>query len=324
MNPGPELILDRRTSSSLAAFLRSSFVQYALYALMFSIWGSSFFFTAIALRSFNPVVLPLVRMAIATVALAGVVVVRRLPFPRGGVIYGHFAVLGILNIAFPYLLLTWAQRHVNSSSVSVLSATTPLFVFLFSWLVTGSERFNLLRGMGVVLAFLGVTSLCGPLGSASPGISVWSLVIVFCSMIFAIGNIYTRWSLVAVHPFMIAFLQVGAGTAYLLVANLVAGSLHVERPAAASILAILELGVLGSALTYLLFFHFIQRWGSTAASLNTYFQPVIGLGLGVAVLGEGITIRSWVSLIIILLGVLSFGAGTMLVTILRSRSGSSL
>jgi hypothetical protein len=43
------------------------------------------------------------------------------------------------------------------------------------------------------------------------------------------------------------------------------------------LLAALELGLLGSAVGYLLSVRFIQRWGSTAASVNTYLQPLVGV-----------------------------------------------
>jgi drug/metabolite transporter (DMT)-like permease len=293
----------------LVRLLRADPWQQLLFVLMFSIWGSSFFFTALALRSFNPLLLPLLRMSIATVVLAGLVAVQRRPLPRRRIVYLHVAVLGAVNIAIPYVFLTWAQTHVASSMAIVLSATTPIFVFLFSWLIVRTESFRPLRGLGLLLAFAGVAILAGLRGA---GGGIWPMVIIACSMVFAAGNVYTRRFLAGVDPMMIAFLQIAAGTLGLFLIAAAGGALHWGAVQPISLAALLELGLLGSAFAYVLFFHFIQRWGSTAASLNTYLQPITGLALGVCVLGETMTLRTWVALAIILTGVLLFGIGSVL------------
>jgi drug/metabolite transporter (DMT)-like permease len=281
--------------------------QLTLYALMCAVWGSSFFFTAIALRGFNATSLPALRMVLATAALAVVVRARRLPLPREPVVWAHLAVLGVFNIALPYLLLTWAQLHVNSSTASILSATTPLFVFIFSWLVVRTEAFSALRAAGLVLAFLGVVALYGADHTSARDVGPWSLAIVLCSMMYAAGNVYTRRFVPGVHPFVIALLQIGIGAFCLVAFGVATGTLSAATDNPAAWLALLELGLAGSALTYLLFFHFLRRWGSTATSLNTYFQPIVGLGLGVVVLHDSITLTGWLALGVVMLGIALFG-----------------
>ncbi|MBN9045962.1 MAG: EamA family transporter [Rhizobiales bacterium] len=286
-------------------------LQLFLYTLMFSIWGSSFFFTALALRSFNGFTVPILRMVLATLALGAIVAFRRLPLPRDPVLWMHLALLGALNIAIPYILLTLAQLHVHSSLTSVLSATTPLFAFLFSWLLVRTERFNAIRALGLLVAFGGIAALYGFGQRTGGGFDYWELIIVFSSAMFAGGNVYTRRFLNGIHPFVVAFLQIGLGALYLLVAGLASGTFQIGAPSPISVLAILELGFAGSALTYLLFFHFIHLWGSTAASLNTYFQPLVGVTLGVLVLGDRVSPSGWLSLATVLCGVIIFGAGSL-------------
>ncbi len=111
-----------------------------------------------------------------------------------------------------------------------------------------------------------------------------------------------------------SILQIADGgyhLAVVLVAGLASGTFQIGAPSPISVLAILELGFAGSALTYLLFFHFIHLWGSTAASLNTYFQPLVGVTLGVLVLGDRVSPSGWLSLATVLCGVIIFGAGSL-------------
>jgi drug/metabolite transporter (DMT)-like permease len=279
--------------------------NYALYAAMTSIWGASFFFTAIALRSFNPFMVVLVRMALGAAALGVVVRVRRAALPRDGRVLRHLLVLGAFNIALPFTLLTLAQVHVTSSVAVVLSATTPVFVFLIASLVTRAERFSGRRLAGIVTAFGGMAVLSGLNGSGTGW--GWPLLVVLSSAIFAGGNVYTRRHLPHLDPAVIACCQVTAGALWLLPVTALTGNLTVSAPDPLSALALLELGLLGSGAAYLLFFRFILLWGSTAASVNTYLQPVVGLLLSVLLLDEAMSGRHWAALGAILLGILIFG-----------------
>jgi len=295
----------------MSALQARTIVQLGLYTLMFSVWGSSFFFTALALRGFNVMSLAALRMALAAVVLGGVVLLYRLPFPRDPKIWMHAFILGLFNIGVPYVLLIWAQLHVRSSAASVLSATTPLFVFVFSWLIVRTESFGLLRALGLVLAFAGIVILNGLDQGPAADEGIWPMMIVLSSIFFAAGNVYTRRFLSSVHPFMVAFLQIGIGALCLLLAAQAAGQLTIGNPDPIALLALAELAIAGSALTYVLFFYFIRQWGSTATSLNTYFQPVVGLSLGIFALHEPIAPMGWLALLTILCGVALFGIGTV-------------
>lgn len=273
-------------------------MNYLLYGAMTTIWGASFFFTAIALDAVNPSMIVLVRLALAAVALNLALLVRGRRLPRDGAAVRHLLILGALNIALPFTLLTWAQVHVNSSTTVVLSATTPVFVFLLA------ERFDALRLGGIVLSFLGIAALAGLDGG---GAWHWQLVIVATSLIFAAGNVYTGRFLSHLEPPVIAAGQLTAGAVLLLPVTVASGNFALPALDPMPLLAVLELGLLGSAAGYLLYFRFIQLWGSTMTSLNTYLQPAVGLLLGVLVLGEAMSARQWLSLGVILLGLLLFG-----------------
>lgn len=281
--------------------------RVGLYGLMVAIWGSSFFFTALGLTAFPPFLLVQLRMTIATVVLGLVVLVLRRPLPRSRALWRHFAVLGLLGISGPYALLTWAQVWVPSSTAIVLSSTTPIFVFLFATFVTRAERFRSLRLAGIIVAFTGVVLLTA--GESRGGAGwFWPAVIVFTSMVYAVANIYTRTFVSAVDPIVTAFLQLGFGAVWLAPLTILTGSATAVHPTVVGVLAVLELGILGSGFAYVLFFFFIRTWGSTVTSMNTYLQPVVGVLLGVAVLGERPTPVGWLALCVIAIGVVLFGS----------------
>lgn len=284
--------------------------QAGLYLTMCLIWGSSYFFITIALRGFNAPTLVSLRMLLATAALAGVALVTRTSFPREKTVWLHFLVLGLFNIALPYSLLTFALTQVNSSTASIMSSTTPLWVFLISWLIARTERFGALRAMGLLIAFLGIVAVYATNRLPTGELSAWSLVIVMCSIMYASGNVYTRRFLRGINPLMVALLQIGVGAVMLNCFNLATGRIEIGNPDIWAWLSLLQLGVVGSAFAYTLYFYFIRNWGSTATSLNTYLQPIIGLSLGVVILDEMIRPLTWLAMAVVMVGIVTFGVGT--------------
>ncbi|MFD9670076.1 DMT family transporter [Rhodococcus sp. NPDC059968] len=294
---------------------RITAVDLLLYATMVLVWGSTYFFTAIALRGFAPMALVSARMAIAALMLCGLVCIKRVPLPSRRVAMQLFA-LGICNVAIPFTLLTIVQTHLPSTLMSVLSATTPIFTFLIAGLVIRAEQVTVSRAVGIGLAFVGVACMHPPQGG---GGWIWPLAAAAAMLVFAIGNIANNRYLAGVDPLLIAAGQITTGA--LVSAPLAILEGHpIGRPGWAPVAALIELGLLASALCYLLYFRSIQRLGSTVTSFSTFMQQPIGLALGVWVLGETITAQQWAALGAILTGLAIFTSGATLAPLLRRPS----
>ena len=70
------------------------------------------------------------------------------------------------------------------------------------------------------------------------------------------------------------------------------------------LLALLALGILGTALAYIIYYRLIQGSGATGASLVTYIVPVFGIFWGWAILDERLAWNAFAALAMILLGLL--------------------
>jgi drug/metabolite transporter (DMT)-like permease len=89
------------------------------------------------------------------------------------------------------------------------------------------------------------------------------------------------------------------------------------RPAAASVGAIVWLGVLGSGLAYLAFFRLLGRWGATRTAAVAYLLPVVGIVLGAMVLSEPIDARTIAGTLLIIGGVSLVNSGQLVFARLR-------
>jgi drug/metabolite transporter (DMT)-like permease len=75
-----------------------------------------------------------------------------------------------------------------------------------------------------------------------------------------------------------------------------------QVPPASSIVALVTLGIVNTGVAYWLFYLLIDEAGAATASVITYVVPVVALFLGVALLGERLTVGAIVGLILIALG----------------------
>ena len=284
---------------------RSSRIDWLIFIALGFFWGSSYLFIKIGVdHGLQPFTLIMFRLLIGFVLLATVVAVAREPLPRDPRTYGHLAVMGTINIAIPFALITFAEQTVDSSLASVINSAVPLFVIVIAALFLKGETITLNRVAGLIVGFIGVALLVGfDVTDLSSANAVGELALIGATISYAIGAVYSRRNIHGLRPMIPALFQVFFGL-------LITGTLAfvTERPLAVewvpeSLLAVVWLGLLGSGLAYLCFFRILQHWGATRTSLVAYLLPVYGIALGALVLNERIDVTTLVGTALIIGGI---------------------
>jgi drug/metabolite transporter (DMT)-like permease len=265
-------------------------IDWLLFVLLGFFWGSSYLFIKIGvdagLESFTLVML---RLLIGVALLGVVVAAAREPLPRGRRIYFHLAVLGVFSVALPFVLITWAERSVDSALAATLTAPVPIFVVPIAALLLHDERISLNKIIGVAIGLIGVAILVGFDPGSVARADLWAeLALIGAAFSYALGGVYARRNVRGYRPMIPAVFQVF----FALVMVTILAFLF-ERPLEAdltgdALLAVVWLGLFGSGMAYLLFFRLLGRWGATRTSLVAYLLPVFGIALGAAVLAEPI------------------------------------
>jgi drug/metabolite transporter (DMT)-like permease len=285
---------------------RSSRIDWLIFLALGFMWGSSYLFIKIGVEQggLPPLTLIAMRLGIGFVILATVVALAREPLPREPRMYGHLLVMAVINIVLPFWLITWAEQSVESSLASILNGTVPLFVIVIAALFLRDEPITVNRLVGLVVGFVGVVVLTsrglGSLGSAN---LAGEVALVASAISYAAGNVYARRNVQGLRPMIPAVFQVGFA---LVISTVLAFAF--ERPLELrlnqeAILAVVWLGILGSAFAYLAYFRLLKRWGATRTSLVAYLLPVVGIVLGVAVLSEPIDGRLLIGTALVIGGV---------------------
>jgi drug/metabolite transporter (DMT)-like permease len=282
-----------------------------LLLIVAGIWGASYLFIKVAVREIEPTAMMDLRLLLAAAVLVPVVAIRLGLTGAAAEIRatgrGAF-ILGVTNMAVPFVLIAWGEKHIDSGVAAIANATVPIFVALLAIRFNPSERVRGLRLVGVVLGLVGVGVLTG----LNPEGGWWgvagTLAVVVASLSYASANLYTQHRFPGTSPLVITTASVLAAAVVLLPLALV--QLPDEMPSWKALGSVAALGIAGTALALLFFYAMLNRYGASRSSLVTYLLPPFALFYGVVFLDERMTLNAVLGLLLILAGV-ALGSGFM-------------
>ncbi|WP_460273502.1 DMT family transporter [Celeribacter sp. ULVN23_4] len=275
-----------------------------LFAMGF-LWGCSFLAVAFLIREVPIYWVVAGRVSIAAAVLWTYVIVKGLPVPKFSLYLWRFILVGALTSAVPFLLITWAQRHIPSGLAGILNASTAIFGVLFAALIFADEKLGWRKGTGVLLGVLGIITIIGPEALKSFDLtSLGQLAMIAATMSYGVSNSIGRILLSDLKPEVAAAgMLTGAAIIALPVALLVSGAPPVSlRPETWG--AMLYLAVMSTSLTYIIYYKVIQAAGAGNTSLTTLIVAPVSIALGAAVLGESLPPQAYLGFGLIALGLL--------------------
>ena len=271
------------------------------------IWGTSFLWIKIAVTEVSPFVLVGFRTLFGALGLL-VILWSQKTFPRSWKEIrpwlGVFAVVGLINVALPFVLISWSEQYISSGIASILNSTVPLFTMLLAPLVLRDDRMTLPKTAGLVIGFVGVLILFSPeLAQGTNQGLVGQGVMLLATLSYAAGSIYVRLKARGLAPQLQAFLQLGTATVMVWLFTGAAEHPILLPRLPLTWLALLWLGLLGSCVAYILFFALMNSIGPTRTTMVTYIPPLVGVLLGALFLGEHLNWQAILGGVLILSGI---------------------
>jgi drug/metabolite transporter (DMT)-like permease len=280
-----------------------------LLLIVAGIWGSSYLFIKVAVDEIEPAAMMELRLVLAALVLVPFVVLR-LGRERAGAelrATGLGAwVLGAANMAIPFTLIAWGEKHIDSGIAAIANASVPIFVAALAIKFRPSERVAGLRLVGVLLGFAGVGVLAGLHPEGGWWAVAGTLAVVIASLSYGVSNLYTQHRFPKTSPLVITAASSVAGAILLLPFALL--QLPDEVPSWQALGSVAALGLAGTAIALIFFYRMLVRYGASRASLVTYLLPPFALVYGVVFLSEEITLNATLGLVLILAGV-ALGSG---------------
>lgn len=265
-------------------------------------WGSSYMFIKIAVDDFGTFTLVALRLAIGASFLWTVVRLAGKRLPTSARTYGHLVVIGAVNIAIPFALITWSEQRVDSELAAILTGIAPLVAGVLAPIFIPDEPLRANSVLGLAIGFVGVVVLTGG-GGGTPADIAGALALVAAAACYGAGAVYARRNVHGLDPMIPAVFQVTFALAMTGVVAIALERPWEARPDGAGVFSIVWLGLLGTGLAYIAVFRLLKHWGATRTTAVAYVIPVVGIGLGYVFLGEPIDARIVVGTGLIIAGI---------------------
>lgn len=267
--------------------------------LLAAIWGSSFLFIKIVVPKVGVGITMSMRVMIATAFLV-IVVCFNGKFPDLKKNWWRYLLLGLLNLVLPTALIVFSVSKINASTASILNAMTPLFTLLIArfWL---NEKLGLQKISGLVLGLSGIIVLVGwsPMPLNAPnGLAL--LASLGAAISYGFGNVFSRVKFAGAEPMKTATGQMIAAAVLvspILFTDTASGMVYTDI-----LLLLMVLGIVCTALAFILYFKLISHIGSVNTSMVTILVPVFGILWSAIFLNEPITLTLLIGLLFIVGG----------------------
>ncbi|HVB75010.1 MAG TPA: DMT family transporter [Ktedonobacteraceae bacterium] len=282
---------------------------WLLFIMMSVLWGIPYLFIKIAVQELDPIVVVCARVGIAAVVLLPVAIQRGvLGKLRGRVL--AIAALACVQIVGPFVLISYGEQHIASSLTSLLIAADPMLVALFALRFDPGERVTGLRLVGLLIGMVGVITLLGLDASGDGQRLLGAALVLLAAAGYAAGALLIKRPAIAALP-SLGVVAVECTTATVVLLPLAATRLPGKMPGLGVIASLLVLGLLCTALAYLIFFALVAEVGASRATVITYVNPAISVLLGVTLLGESLNAVIIVGFLLIIAGSWLSTGGTL-------------
>lgn len=276
------------------AGLRLGSTEWGLILLQSMLWGSSYFFVAMV-QGELPVVTVTALRTLPSAAVLVLVVVFALGYRLPARLSDWLLFMGFaaVNTLIPHLLVVWGQSRATGGMAAILNATAPIFGIFLAHLLTHDEKLSVRKLAGILVGVAGVVILVGRDFALGSGLDILArLALLGAPLLYMCANIFARRKLAEHPPFVIAVMQMLCAMIWS-----VPLALAIDRPwtspwpSMQAWVAIVGMGVFGSALSSLCHFTVLRRAGATNASLVTLIMPLTPILLGSLFLGETLSAR---------------------------------
>ncbi|MDE3271811.1 DMT family transporter [Pseudoalteromonas sp. G4] len=279
------------------------------YFFVVLIWSTTPLGIVWSSDSIPPTMSVFLRMLIALVLGAFVMAIAniRLPWHGRAIKLYTYSALGIYG---GMMLSYFAAQSVPSGVISLVFGLAPILSGLLAQRILNEAKFSKIKVVALVMSVLGLALVCKDQLVGKSVFNVGLLYVLAAVCCFSLSGVMVKTVKLAIHPMATTFGALVIVTplffvTWLLVDGTFNPSLWSER----AIGSIIYLGVFGSLLGFLAYFHVLQKLDASTVALITLITPGFAIALGTLLNNESLSVSLVVGAIIILvsLGLFQFG-----------------
>jgi drug/metabolite transporter (DMT)-like permease len=279
---------------------KASLKDFVLLIALAAIWGSAFFNIKIASADYTPMALAFGRIFFAAVVMVIYCLIRGIRIEAFGENWIWYATIGLINLVLPFFFISFGIIKVQSNMAAILMSTAPLYATVLGHLFIKDEKINLLKFLGIFIGFLGIVFLFSDELLINRSNIFYAFMVVLGPFFYTLGGLFSLklkhiknevltssilvWAVIILLPIMFFFENPTE-----------------LRPSLGSTVSLLYLGVVATAIAWLMRFYILQNNGLVFQSQVAYIIPIFGLIFGNIFLQEQITYKIIIALIAVLI-----------------------
>ena len=268
------------------------------FLLVGFLWGIPYLLMKVAVEEIPPSAIVAGRTLIGAAILIPVALYRK-TFKGAVLGFKFVAFYALLEMIGPWILISTAQKKIDSGLAGLLISTVPIFAAIITSMRGDHTVWQFKRMFGIVVGFIGLIAVVGIESFSGNSHPASIAMMILAAMGYSYAIIMVTTNLPLVDGIAINGLAMAITSIFLAPLAIAQWPSQVTLKPALSLIA---LGVLCTALAFLVFFKLLVEIGPARGSLVTYLNTSVAVVLGVIVLNEPITIGLIIGLPLVLIG----------------------
>ena len=261
-------------------------INFLLFIILACLWSGSF----IAIKEVVTVWPPLFGAAVrVSIAWLSIMILSRVMGKKTKLSFSirwKIWIIGLFAQGIPFLFLYWGERSISPGLAGILNATLPIWAFVLALIfLPKSAPFSISKILGLLIGLVGIIIIFWPMVTFEKNIPtiLGTCAVLVMAMSYAIANLLNQYFLkgtVKIDFISNIYHQHCASVIFLILFSLVfekRPGLTLLLAASTPWLACLYLGVLATAVAFLIYYHLIREWDGVRASSVMYIVPVLTL-----------------------------------------------
>jgi drug/metabolite transporter (DMT)-like permease len=271
-----------------------------LLIVLAAIWGSAFFNIKIASNTYTPMAIAFGRIFFAALVMVLYCWMKGIKIDAFGEHWKMYASIGLVNLILPFFFISFGIVKVQSNMAAILMSTAPIFATILGQLFIQDEKINFLKLLGIVIGFLGIVYLFSDDLLINQSNFLYALIIILGPFCYTLGGLFSLKLKHVKNETLTSSILVWAVIMLLPILFIVENPTEL-RPSWSSTISLFYLGVVATAIAWLMRFYILKNNGLVFQSQVAYIIPIFGLIFGYLFLGEQITYKIVVALVAVLI-----------------------
>lgn len=279
---------------------KASLKDFILLITLAAIWGSAFFNIKISSADYTPMALAFGRIFFAALVMIIYCFIRGIHIEAFGENWHWYATIGLVNLVLPFFFISFGIVKVQSNMAAILMSTAPIFAAILSHLFIPDEKINFLKFLGILVGFLGIIFLFSDDLLINSSNIFYAFMVILGPAFYTLGGLFSLRLKHVKNEVVTSSILVWAVMILLPIMFIFENPLDL-KPSLGPTISLFYLGVVATAIAWLMRFYILQKNGLVFQSQVAYIIPIFGLIFGYIFLQEKITYKIIVALIAVLI-----------------------